>query len=280
MRAIDTIELGRSRSVALQEVRCSEASRAAGEEEEEPAFSVAVPMAGVYVHQRGRRSLVGAPGMALLMNRGDLHRTAHPAGRGDRSIELVLSDEAAEPFTRASTDAFPCRAVVVPPDTDLEIRLLARTAERRDLTGLELDERVHALLARLLGSAPPHTLSAGQRATVDAAVEYLAWHFADDADLLAVAAIVGGSPHHLSRLFRAGTGITLSGYRTELRVRAALERLAQGARDLSSVACDVGFFDHAHMTRTFRRLLGVTPTQVRRGLRSPGAGSRTRVGVF
>ena len=84
--------------------------------------------------------------------------------------------------------------------------------------------------------------------------------------------MVGCSPHHLGRPFHVGTGITLSGFRTERRVRAALEWIATGASDLSEVACDVGFFDHAHMTRMFRRLLGETPTQCgrRSGNRSPG----------
>jgi AraC-like DNA-binding protein len=266
MGDIDSIVLGRSRSVALHEVRCSETSRAAGEEEEEPTFSIAVPMAGVFVHHGQGRSTVGAPGVALFMNPGDVHRTAHPEARGDRTIELALSDGTAEPFTRVPTGRFPRLGVRVPSLVDLEIRLLAGAAARGDLTALELDERAHGLIARLLGLPPMGSVVARQRATVDAALEYLAWHFAEDADLLTVAETVGSSPHHLSRLFHAGTGITLSGFRTELRVRAALERIATGASDLSAVACDVGFFDHAHMTKTFRRLLGETPTQLRAGL--------------
>lgn len=220
-------------------------------------------MAGVYVHHWGTHSTVGAPGVALFMNRGDIHRTAHPAGCGDRSIELVLSDEFAEPFTRAPADAFPRRVVRVHAVLDLEIRLLARAATRGDLTALELDERVHGVIERILGMPPVGSLAAGPRATVEAALEYLAWHVAEDADLLTVAAAVGSSPHHLSRLFHAGIGTTLSGFRSELRVRAALERIVDGAPDLSSVACDVGFFDHAHMTRTFRRVLGRIPSELR-----------------
>jgi AraC family transcriptional regulator len=265
---IDTVVLGRSRSVALHEVRCSETSRAAGEEEEEPTFSIAVPMAGVFVHHGEGRSAVGAPGIALFMNPGDVHRTAHPEARGDRTIELAISDGAADPFTRTPTNRFPRPAVRVPQAVDLEIRLLARAAARGDLTALELDERAHRLIAELLGLPKMGSLAARQLATVEAALEYLAWHFTEDADLPTVAGTVGSSPHHLSRLFHARTGITLSGFRTELRVRAALERIGGGATDLSAVACDVGFFDHAHMTKTFRRLLGETPTHLRADLLS------------
>src|SRR5215208_413094 len=49
-------------SGALHEVGCSETSRAAGEEEEEPAFSIALPVAGVFVHHGEGTSTVGAPG--------------------------------------------------------------------------------------------------------------------------------------------------------------------------------------------------------------------------
>lgn len=264
LAAMETSVLARSPSTALHNVRCSETSRVPSEEEEEPSFAVAVPMAGVYVHHYGRRSVVGTPGIALFANPGDVHRTSHPARCGDRTIELSLSHGAAEPFTDVRTGTFPRRVARVPPIAALRIRMFARAAARRALTSLELDEWTHSFVTHLLGSPPTEGhLSVRQRATVDDALEYLGWHFAEDADLLTVAAAVDSSPHHLSRLFRAGTGATLSAHRTELRVWAAVERIAEGATDLAAVACDVGFFDHAHMTRTLRRMLGATPSQIR-----------------
>lgn len=273
---METVVLGRSRSFTLHEVRCLATSRAPSEEEEEPAFSIAIPTAGVYVQHLPQQALVGTVGVALLHNRGDVQRTTHPAGRGDRTIELSLSERAAEPFTRAPTSAFPRRVVHLPPSLDLEARLFARGATRQPPTSLELDEWGEALLARLLVPQRTGPLSARQWTIVDAALEYLGWHFAEDADLLTIAAVVGCSPHHLSRLFHRGIGSTLSRYRTELRVRAGIERIANGAADLSAVACDVGFFDHAHMTRTFRQTLGTTPTQVRSIL---GNGSKPAHGL-
>jgi AraC-like DNA-binding protein len=266
MPRLETVVLGRSDSLTLHDVRCSATASAASEEELEPSYSVAVPVAGVYVREANGRAIVGAPGVALLMNAGEAYRTAHPAGHGDRSLELVLSADVAEPFTDPATGTFRRRVVRIPPRLELELRALSRAAGRGEVSSLELDERGHGLIDGLFGWAPSRSLPNRQRATVDRALEYLAWQFMDDVDLPTVAAEVGVSPHHLSRLFRAGTGITLSRYRTELRVRAALERIEHGASDLSAVACDVGFFDHAHMTRTFRRLLGRTPTNVRRSL--------------
>ena len=262
---METIVLALSDSVALNEVRCSESSRAPGEEEQQPSFSLAVTVAGVYVQHVEGRALVGAPGVGLFMNPGDVYRTAHPAGCGDRTLELTFPPDTVEPFTIAG-DVFPDAAVPIPPRTDLEIRGLARSARRDDLTALDLDVRVQRVIAPLVGRGDVASPTARSLGIVDRALEYLAWHFSEDADLPSVAHAVGCSPHHLSRLFHAATGITLSGYRTELRVRAALERIELGAADLSAVASDVGFFDQAHMTKTFRRVLGRTPSNVRKGL--------------
>jgi AraC-like DNA-binding protein len=72
------------------------------------------------------------------------------------------------------------------------------------------------------------------------------------------------SSHHLSRVFHACTGKTVSAYRNQLRVREALERLADGERSLTGLASDLGFADHAHLTRTIRREAGAVPSALRR----------------
>lgn len=172
MPGLETIVLGRTSSLTLHDIRCSETSPAPGEEEEEPFFSVMIPTSGVYVQRTAGRTLVGAPGAALLWNPGDVQRTAHPAGRGDRTIELILSAAVAERFTDSRTDAFRARVIQVPPSVDLALRSLARTAARRELTSLELDERGHGLIDGLFAQTPAAKLADGQRATVDRALEY------------------------------------------------------------------------------------------------------------
>ena len=81
---------------------------------------------------------------------------------------------------------------------------------------------------------------------------------------------VGTSVFHLCRIFRAHTGRTMHEYRTELRVRLALELLAEGTAppSLSEVAFQLGFASHAHFVRLCRRHLGAPPGTVREWLRS------------
>ena len=81
--------------------------------------------------------------------------------------------------------------------------------------------------------------------------------------LLALARDLAVSPHHLSRVFRANTGHTISRHRLLLRGRAALERIAAGDRQLARVAADLGFADQSHLCRTLRGQTGHTPSALR-----------------
>jgi AraC-like DNA-binding protein len=74
-----------------------------------------------------------------------------------------------------------------------------------------------------------------------------------------VARRVHVSPYHLARVFRAGTGSTLHGYREGLRLRAAADRALRGDR-LADVAADLGFASHSHLTARFRRRFGIPPS--------------------
>ena len=75
------------------------------------------------------------------------------------------------------------------------------------------------------------------------------------------------SPYHLSRIFAADTGETISRYRNRIRTRLALDRITSGDRSLARVAADLGFADHAHLTRVIRAEAGAPPSWLRDLLR-------------
>jgi AraC-like DNA-binding protein len=74
---------------------------------------------------------------------------------------------------------------------------------------------------------------------------------------------IGASRAHLSRVFHRVTGETLTRFRNRMRVRLALDRIEAGETDLARLAMDLGFADHAHLTRTVRAETGVPPRRVR-----------------
>jgi AraC family transcriptional regulator len=85
-----------------------------------------------------------------------------------------------------------------------------------------------------------------------------------DLDLRTLAAETGYSQRHFIRMFRAATGQTPHRFLVQLRLEHAT-RLLQRRASLIDVAAASGFSSHAHMTQVFRRVLGVTPSEFRKG---------------
>jgi transcriptional regulator GlxA family with amidase domain len=88
----------------------------------------------------------------------------------------------------------------------------------------------------------------------------------DPPDLEALAAAVGARPFPLLRAFRDAHGLPPHAWLTQQRVRAARGLLD---RDLppAEVAVAVGFVDRAHLSRHFRRIVGVPPGAYRKAMR-------------
>ena len=101
----------------------------------------------------------------------------------------------------------------------------------------------------------------------EAAKVYLASRLGERITLDDVARAVYASPFHLARVFHQRTGVPIHRYLTRLRLRASLERLDDGANDLTELALELGFSSHSHFTDTFRREFGSPPSDLRRNNR-------------
>jgi AraC-like DNA-binding protein len=73
-----------------------------------------------------------------------------------------------------------------------------------------------------------------------------------------LASFAGLSRFELVRRFRAQTGLTPHAFQTNLRIAHARTMLRAGD-PIAGVAAACGFADQPHLTRTFRRAVGVTP---------------------
>jgi AraC-like DNA-binding protein len=83
----------------------------------------------------------------------------------------------------------------------------------------------------------------------------------EDLSLEAVAALAGLSPSRFMHVFTQSVGVPLRPYILWLRLQRAACDLMSGA-NATEAAHNAGFADAAHLTRTFRRMLGVTPTDL------------------
>jgi AraC-like DNA-binding protein len=85
----------------------------------------------------------------------------------------------------------------------------------------------------------------------------------DPPSLGELAALVGTSRFALLRAFRARYGLPPHAYLNQLRVRRARTLLDEGT-PAAAVAVAVGFADQSHLSRHFRRLVGLAPGRYQR----------------
>ena len=98
------------------------------------------------------------------------------------------------------------------------------------------------------------------------AVVYLNEHYSENVTVERLAKIAHYSPAQFRRLFRELTQMSPSDYIVNVRINAAKTLLGTTDRRVSDIAAEVGFFDHAHFIRTFKRIVGTTPAKYRRSL--------------
>jgi AraC-like DNA-binding protein len=209
------------------------------------------------------------PTVAYCMSPGQEQRYDHPHGHGDDCTALFFERDLIASIW-GGDPGLPAGPLPISPSVDLEHRLLLAAA-RRGADPHDLFERAIALVARALEQVDCSRVAAGRPATAraraalaDAAREALAAE--PDRSLSDLARALSVSPHHLSRVFCAATGHTVSRHRLRLRVRAALDRLAGGENDLARIAADAGFADQSHLSRVLRQETGHTPAALRRAL--------------
>jgi AraC-like DNA-binding protein len=85
--------------------------------------------------------------------------------------------------------------------------------------------------------------------------------------LWAVARAAHVSPFHLTREFRARTGLTLHQYTMALKTRHALLEIERYAGCLERLAIDLGYAGLPHLSRQFKAAFGVGPREWLRGRR-------------
>jgi AraC-like DNA-binding protein len=251
--------------------------RGNGTAEEATGYGVGFVRRGCFARSaEGTRALLD-PSSIFFVNLSAEQRYDHPHTGGDDCTAFLLDAELLASLW-GGDPRLPAGAAQSPPGLDLAHRQLLADATRADDTDEVFERAILLLTATLEGSSRPR-VSSGRPATdrarrrlVEDAREALAAN--PSLPLPALATGLAVSPHHLSRIFRATTGHTVSRHRMRLRTRAALDRLAAGESNLARLAADLGFADHGHLCRVLREETGSTPSALRAALRSqPGLGT-------
>lgn len=142
----------------------------------------------------------------------------------------------------------------------LAARLLAELQRPDHATPLFLEAALCDVMARLARArtVPPIT------APLAAAMHYAAEHLARRITVTELAGAARLSVRALSSRFTAELRVTPLEYVRTLRIRRAAQALLETTLDLGQIAQQCGFYDHAHLTRSFHESIGTTPTDYRR----------------
>jgi AraC-like DNA-binding protein len=135
--------------------------------------------------------------------------------------------------------------------------------------GLAIDEAVLAAVAalrpHLKPGMPGRARWHAEHAAVRRASDHLRERWDQPVSLAELAGVAGLSRFELVRRFRQQTGVTPHAFQVNLRVERARALLASGSAP-AAVAAACGFADQPHLTRTFKRAVGVTPGRYARAV--------------
>ncbi|MGL4608166.1 MAG: helix-turn-helix domain-containing protein [Trueperaceae bacterium] len=148
-------------------------------------------------------------------------------------------------------------------------RLWAEAKQEGPLKNLMFDGALSTIVATLLRLAVTKQLHSRSpvlsKLQVNKIMVHLENHLDETISVKELAGLVELSEFHFSRAFKATLGESPYRYLLRRRLEVAKHLLLTTQMSLAEVALDVGFSSQAHFSSTFKRLLGTTPGEVKKG---------------
>ncbi len=247
-------------------------------------FAIGVVDAGSHVSEWGGATHRAGAGALIVNNPGDVH-TGRPGDKGGWSYRMLyppatlLTDVASQLADR--TGRLPRFGAPVFDDAfgAGEIGAIVH-ALLGGVEPLEAHSRFLVLFAGLLRRhavvPPPVAPLRSVSRAVGIVREYLEAHVTESVSLSTLAELVGLHPLYLIRAFRRELGLPPHAYVIQQRVQLAKRRIAAG-ESLTRVALATGFADQSHLSRHFRRIVGVPPGLYARAVGASVARAEVRI---
>ena len=138
-----------------------------------------------------------------------------------------------------------------PPDDPFQVSALRQTRPRDRNCGF------HRIIDDLRDTPRWH----GRFAQV---VTHIHKHYGQNLEMKKLAQLAGVSQSQFERRFNRIFGTTPYEYLLRVRITAARALLETTERTIADIACETGFYDHSHFTRTFKRVVGLSPGRYRK----------------
>jgi AraC-like DNA-binding protein len=274
---LSLLQIFRSEIVRVNRWQCVVGEQGATTRYEPRLDILSFTRSGAFTLHAGRESAVIDANHAMFMLSGESYTMANTFGRRSFGYSLAFHPDLTTgiaPRLRHPATAVKLPAIVardVSPHAYLLHSLLIERLQRGVATSpLEIEESALLIAGQALRpqgadeKAQVKPLKSRQpREIVEEAKALLAANCRQAIRLVDIARTLDLSPFHLCRLFTRHAGLGMHRYLTRLRLRAALEDVADPRASLTDVALEHGFSSQSHFTDAFRAEFGMTPRQVR-----------------
>lgn len=148
-------------------------------------------------------------------------------------------------------------------ETDLEpaegiFRELLKDAVERGIFGKEQREKLLASLRTV------YRLRDNGRKEMDAGIKIMAdkisSHPEQELPIETLAADIFVSKYYFIRKFKSSIGMTPHQFCIQNRIRKS-QRMLDEDKTISGIAAEMGFYDQSHFDKTFRRIVGISPSE-------------------
>ncbi len=144
----------------------------------------------------------------------------------------------------------------------------------RCLAEMVTDDEVPSALSNILPERRPGYEAGAQGGLASWQIKRVIQHVESELEnalrIEDLAQLIDLSPGHFCRTFKISMGETAHSFIIRRRIRRAQILMIETRSSLSQIACSCGLADQAHLTRLFRKMVGDTPMNWRRGNQIPG----------
>ena len=234
-------------------------------------YAIGVIEQGALTFSYRKQKWVASAGQINLVIPGEAHNGAAADKNGWSYRMFYLEPEwlaqvAAEMAGRETGLPFFAPGVIIDNELAKQIRKLHMAMEENRIPLMERESRLLKILGLFIHKYSDRRLTLREPGQENGAVkqvrEYIEAKYAENVSLQELASLCNLSPYHLIRVFEKSVGVPPHIYLKQVRVRHAREWLTQGYSAAFS-AQEAGFADQSHLSRQFRRIIGMAPGQYR-----------------
>lgn len=216
---------------------------------------------GTYSEVYGRRSRLCKPLSLIFHPSDEIHSNyIHRAGR-DFSLEFTPQwVERIRDYSKLLNDPVEFQGGTT---ALLSLKLYREFQDMDEVSSLAIESLTLEIIVAA-SRQRPFTAESRKPRWFKQAEEMIHAGFAKSLHVNDIAESVGVHPVYFAGEFRKYYRCTVADYVRQLRITTACRELSGSNKSLARIALAVGFYDQSHFSRTFKRLMGMTPVQYRK----------------